>query len=175
MSEEEKFHLFWGGPFSQWYGANMVIDGVTYNCCEQYMMAEKARLFKDDEALKEILKSKDPSHQKAIGRTVKNFVKEEWEKIEENGKPFCWNVVYKANEAKFTQNKDLNDFILLTKGETLVEASPYDKIWGIGLGENDARALDREQWQGLNWLGEVCTQLREDLLIESLDEVKGYH
>jgi ribA/ribD-fused uncharacterized protein len=181
MSEEE-FHLFWGGTFSQWLPADMEIDGVTYSCCEQYMMAEKARLFKDEEALEKIMSTRNPREQKAIGRKVKNFVKEEWEKIQMNGKPFCWNVVYKANEAKFTQNPGLLEDLVRTKGKTLVEASPYDKIWGIGRGEEDSRALSRNTWDGLNWLGEVCTELREALIWkldiksdDDLDNVKGYH
>jgi len=161
---DEKFTLFWSGPFSQWLRADMEIDGVFYNCCEQYMMAEKARLFGDEEALEGIMATSEPKEQKAWGRKVKGFKKEEWEKIEENGKPFCWNVVYKANHHKFTQNKGLRHELFNTTGTTLVEASPYDDVWGIKLGEEDPRALNRAQWQGTNWLGEVLTQLREDLM-----------
>jgi ribA/ribD-fused uncharacterized protein len=144
----------------------MEIDGVFYNCCEQYMMAEKARLFGDQEALEQIMATSEPKEQKAWGRKVQGFVKEEWERIEENGKPFCWNAVYKANYHKFTQNKGLRHELFSTAGTTLVEASPYDDVWGIKLGEEDPRALDRSQWQGTNWLGEVLTQLREDLMEE---------
>ncbi|MHA2427588.1 MAG: NADAR family protein, partial [Candidatus Hermodarchaeia archaeon] len=162
----EKFTLFWAGPFSQWLRADMEIDGVFYNCCEQYMMAEKARLFGDQEALEQIMATSEPKEQKAWGRKVQGFVKEEWERIEENGKPFCWNAVYKANYHKFTQNKGLRHELFSTAGTTLVEASPYDDVWGIKLGEEDPRALDRSQWQGTNWLGEVLTQLREDLMEE---------
>ncbi|MDX1472144.1 MAG: NADAR family protein [Flavobacteriaceae bacterium] len=96
---EEEFVLFWGGKFSQWYKAPMIINGIEYNCCEQYMMAEKARLFEDKEALKEIMATKDPRKQKAIGRKVKNFDQEKWEGI-------ARSVVYKANYAKFSQNED---------------------------------------------------------------------
>jgi ribA/ribD-fused uncharacterized protein len=164
---DEKFTLFYGGPFSQWLRADMEVDGVSYNCTEQYMMAEKAKLFGDDEALQKIMAAQHPRDQKAAGREVKGFVKEEWERIEENGKPFCWNRVYKANLHKFTQNKGLLHELMITDGTTLVEASPYDEIWGIKLAEDDPRAFDRSQWQGTNWLGEVLTQLREDLKKEN--------
>lgn len=163
--QEGQFHLFWGGPFSQWLDSEFEIDGVTYNCCEQYMMAEKARLFKDDEALEAIMDSCDPREQKAIGRTVSNFDKDEWEKIlpwgDDDEKPYCWQIVWKCNYAKFTQNPGLLEALMETGDKLLVEASPYDAIWGIKLGEEDPRAQDRSQWQGLNWLGEVITDVRE--------------
>jgi len=167
---EDKFTLFYNGPCSQWAMANIEIDGTDYNCCEQYMMAEKAKLFEDEEALSAIMGSLNPSDQKAIGKKVKHFDKAKWEKIEENGKPYCWNVVYKGNYAKFTQNLDLKEYLFSTVGTLLVEASPYDDIWGIKLGEDDPRALDRNQWQGTNWLGEVVTQVRDDLLKEEAND-----
>jgi ribA/ribD-fused uncharacterized protein len=168
----EQFTLFYSGPFSQWLRADMTIAGVSYNCCEQYMMACKARLFWDEETERKIMEATHPAEQKGFGREVKGFVKEKWEEIQENGKPRCWNVVYRANKAKFTQNKALKEILFKTAGTTLVEASPVDPIWGIKLGENDPRALDRSQWQGLNWLGEVLTQLREDLMREE-ENVSG--
>jgi len=145
--------LFWGGPFSQWYSHTMSIDGVIYNCCEQYMMAEKARLFGDTEALEKIMASDDPRQQKAIGRTVKNFNPHMWNHV-------CRDVVFKANLNKFS-DPDLKLILMNTGDREIVEASPYDKIWGIGLGENDPRAEDKSQWQGTNWLGEAIMQVRE--------------
>jgi len=162
----EKFHLFWGGPFSQWYAADMEIDEIHYNCCEQWMMAEKARLFGDQDALEEIMAISDPREQKAIGRHVRDFDKDEWENIENNGQPYCWNIVYRGNKAKFDQNPGLKEYLLATKGETIVEASPYDKIWGIGRGEEDPDCHDRDKWLGTNWLGEVLTALRDNYLKE---------
>ena len=133
----------------------MVIDGVTYNCCEQYMMAEKARLFGDTEALEAIMKTPDPRKQKAYGRGVKNFNSYMWDLI-------CKDVVFRANLAKFS-DPELKKYLFSFGNEEIVEASPYDKIWGIGLSEDDPRALDKTQWQGLNWLGEAITQVRETL------------
>jgi ribA/ribD-fused uncharacterized protein len=160
---DEQFTLFWAGIFSQWYQADFVIDDVRYCCCEQYMMAEKAKLFGDGKTLAQIMGTRDPKQQKKLGRQVAGFDKDVWERIEENGKPYCWNIVYQGNVAKFQQNPGLGELLQKTAGTTLVEASPYDKIWGIGLGEDDPRAKERSQWQGTNWLGEVLTQVREDL------------
>ena len=165
----EEFHLFWGGPFSQWCPSDFVIDGVLYNCTEQWMMASKARIFGDDAAEKAIMESVDPREQKGYGKQVRNFNKARWEAIEDNGKPYCWNIVYQGNYAKFTQNPGLKEYLIDTDNKTLVEASPYDCIWGIGWGEDDEEALDRSKWRGTNWLGEVLTQLREDFLKETSD------
>jgi len=154
----EEFVLFWGGEFSQWYTADMFIDGKKYNCCEQYMMAEKARTFSDQISLEKIMSSKDPREQKAIGRKVANFNADVWNAISRK-------VVYKANMAKFCQNYDCFEVLMETGNKTIVEASPYDKIWGIGLAEDDPRALDRSQWQGTNWLGEVIMKVRDTLSI----------
>lgn len=159
----EKFTLFWGGP------NDFTIGGIRYNTAEQWMMAEKARLFNDTEIEVSILRTNDPREQKGYGRQVKGFDKKKWEAIEENGKPYCWNIVYQGNYAKFSQNPGLKEVLLETAGTILVEASPYDKIWGIGLGENDEDALDRDKWRGTNWLGEVLTQLREDFIKEERD------
>ena len=162
----EEFTLFWGGPFSQWNTDGFDIDGVHYCTAEQWMMASKARLFGDDAVEKAILETTSPSDQKALGKMVKGFDKAKWEAIEENGKPYCWNIVYQGNSAKFRQNPGLMAFLLETVGTTLVEASPYDKIWGIGLGEDDPDAKDRSKWKGINWLGDVLTHLRDDILRE---------
>ena len=153
----EKFTFFWSGPFSNWHPSPFEIDGVMYNCSEQWMMAEKARLFEDKESLSKILSAADPQDQKAYGRRVKNFDKVKWEKIAKD-------VVYEGCHAKFTQNPDLKEALLNTEGTTLVEASPEDFIWGIGLRKTDSSALDRATWLGQNWLGEVLTKLRNDLI-----------
>ncbi len=162
----EEFSFFWDGPFSQWTPCLFEINEVEYNCCEQYMMAEKARLFEDEEALEAIMESEDARTQKALGRGVQNFMKDVWQEDGDNGRPHCWNIVWRGNMAKFSQNSYLLTDLLATKGTTLVEASPYDRIWGIGLRENDRRALSRESWKGRNWLGEVITNVREFLIVD---------
>lgn len=143
--------------FSQWYPVKFTVGGFEYNCAEQYMMHQKALLFGDEEMAQKIMEKELPRDQKALGRQVRNFDPEIWKA---HAKP----IVYKASHAKFTQNEPLLKHLLKTAGTTLVEASPRDTIWGIGLSENNPKAHDRKTWRGTNWLGEVLTQLREDLL-----------
>lgn len=156
----ESFTFFWReteplGEFSQWFPCSFTVDGVTYNCAEQFMMAGKAKLFNDPATLAKIMKETDPHQQKKMGREVKNYLDPVWS---QNAK----DIVYNGNYAKFSQNPNLKELLLNTQG-TLVEASPYDRIWGIGLAANDKRAKIREAWRGTNWLGEVLTRLRENL------------
>lgn len=159
----EEFTFFWNGPFSQWEPSGFEIDGVEYNCAEQYMMAEKARLFGDAEMLNNIMESDNPKMQKKYGRMVDGFDPNVWYEDEENGRPRAWNIVWRGNMAKFSQNPHLLEELLETDGTTLVEASPYDKIWGIGLRASDPAAPNRESWPGENWLGEIITQVRSFL------------
>ena len=143
-------------PFSQWHPSTFVVDGVTYCCAEQYMMAGKASLFGDVEVAAEILAAVHPREHKALGRKVKAFDAAVWERER-------LHIVKAGNRAKFTQNEALLAALLATAGTTLVEASPYDRIWGIGLAETDPRANDPAQWKGQNLLGIVLTELREEL------------
>lgn len=159
---DEKFHFFYGGPFSQWYSFDMSIDGVTYNTAEQYMMAMKAKHFGDEETYKEIMKALNPWDQKALGRQVKNFDANSWNAVSRDH-------VYKANLAKFTSDHHLRHFILSTGDKEIVEASPTDCIWGIGLAENDPKRFDKTNWRGTNWLGEVLMKVRTE--IRKQDEV----
>jgi ribA/ribD-fused uncharacterized protein len=154
----EQFTFFWKGPFSQWLIRDFIIDTVTYNCCEQYMMASKALLFKDTFTYNKIMSTTKPFEQKALGREVQNFDNAIW--MQQAKK-----IVYNGNFAKFTQHDDLKKLLLETKGTTLVEASPKDSLWGIGLAETDDRAKDRKTWKGKNWLGETLTQVREDIAV----------
>lgn len=153
----EQFTFFWHGPFSQWHGCRFKVDAVAYNCAEQFMMAQKAVLFHDEESLGKIMATANPRIQKGLGRKVRGFNPGKWQAQ-------ARDIVYRGNWAKFTQNADLRELLLATRGTTLVEASPSDTIWGIGLGEDDPRAADRQTWRGTNWLGEVLTRVREDIL-----------
>lgn len=143
-------------PFSQWFRAQLVVDGVTFNCAEQAMMYGKAQLFGDAATAAEILAAEHPRQHKALGRKVKPFDDRAWRLNREA-------IVRKANHAKFTQNPELLAQLLATRGTTLVEASPYDKIWGIGLAASDPRASDPAKWKGSNLLGKILSALRDEL------------
>jgi ribA/ribD-fused uncharacterized protein len=150
---ENNFVFFYGGPFSQWYRGQFEIGGIKYNCAEQYMMSQKALLFGDREAYDKIMKSHDPSTQKATGKKVRNFDKDKWEKV-------CRKIVYDANYAKFSGGT-MKAILLSTGDKEIVEASPTDTIWGIGLAEGDPRCLDKTQWRGTNWLGIAIMEVRD--------------
>lgn len=121
------------------------------------MMHRKAVLFGDQEMAQKILSTQTPREQKELGRKVRSFDKSLWE-------AHCKQFVYEGSYAKFTQNPALLEKLLATKGTTLVEASPTDRIWGVGLEEDDPRIKNRTTWRGTNWLGEILTKLREELL-----------
>ena len=156
MGNKGKFHLFWGGEFSQWYPSEFKIDGGTYNCAEQYMMEQKALFFKDDFAADMIMDETEPRLRKAWGRKVENFDGELWMEV-------CYDIVLKGNIAKFSQNPKLLKVLLDTGSIEIVEASPYERVWGIGLSENNIKAQDKGQWLGLNLLGKVIMDVREAL------------
>lgn len=170
--ENSKYTFFWKNksPFSQWYGCWMdngaakydgafIIDGITYLTGEHYMMCGKAKLFGDMEMHAKILETNHPKDVKAMGRLVKNFDLSVWEAN-------CKQIVYDGNYAKFSQNAHLYRQLMDTGDTKLIEASPYDKIWGIGLDEEAAKKIPEEQWPGVNYLGEVLTKLREDFKVE---------
>jgi ribA/ribD-fused uncharacterized protein len=126
------------------------------------MMAMKALHFKDQETHDKIMATNKPNEQKALGRLVKNFVVSKWT-------PVSRDIVTKANYEKF-RHEPLRKFLLDLGEKEIVEASPTDKIWGIGLAEEDDRILEKKNWQGLNWLGECIMKAREQILKESLED-----
>ncbi len=155
----ETFTFFWKHRLSQWHPAPFVVGGISFNCAEQFMMYNKALLFADLDAASRILASESPRDQQAIGRSVRGYDESIWSLFREG-------IVLAGNFARFNQNADQRELLFSTRGTTLVEASPYDRIWGIGLRADDPRAKDRARWQGLNLLGETLTRVREALLWE---------
>jgi len=147
--------------FSQWYPCNFIIDHNFFNCAEQWMMYSKALLFKDVEIAKKILETKEPRIQKELGRKVKFFDLSIWNEKAQK-------IVYQGNFAKFNQNEHLKKILLSTGNKILVEASPHDAIWGVGMSEDNPDILDPKKWKGTNWLGEVLMQVREDLSKEKI-------
>jgi len=144
-------------PFSQWHPARFELDGHAFSCAEQYMMHGKAVLFGDAEVAAQILAAATPKQHKALGRKVRNFDDAVWKANRER-------IVIAGSRAKFAQNPVLRDALLATAGTELVEASPFDRIWGIGLAATDPRAADPAQWRGQNLLGKILTVLRDELL-----------
>ncbi|MFO0878989.1 MAG: NADAR family protein [Gemmataceae bacterium] len=155
----EKFTFFWQGPFSQWHASTFSVNGRRFSHAEQFMMYCKAVLFHDSESAEKILQSHTPQQQKALGRQIRGFNEAVWGLFREG-------IVSTGSYAKFTQDPELLELLLATRGTTLVEASPHDRVWGIGLAENDPRAEDRSRWRGLNLLGEILTRTREAIAWE---------
>jgi ribA/ribD-fused uncharacterized protein len=161
--EPLNYLFFWGHQppehgvsascFSQWYVAPFVLGGDRYATAEHYMMAEKASLFGDLATRDQILRAPNPKAAKALGRKVRGFDESAWVEAR-------FPIVCRANEAKFTQNPQLGAYLVETGTRVLVEASPFDRIWGIGLAKTDARVNDPNLWLGLNLLGFVLMQVR---------------
>ncbi len=165
--ENIEFLFFWGHTvkeeitkvcFSQWFPFKFEEEGIEYKTAEHYMMAGKAKLFNDDKILEEILKSETPNQAKSLGRKVKNFDSKIWDEQK-------YEIVKRANFLKFSQNQKFKDFLLSTNNKILVEASPYDTVWGIGMLETDSKAQNPSLWNGENFLGFALMEVR-DLLKE---------
>lgn len=163
--ERIKFLFFWGHTakdmvtkscFSQWFPGKFEENGIIYKTAEHYMMAGKARLFNDPETEEEILKAGTPNQAKALGRKVKNFDPKLWD-------DYKYEIVTQGNLLKFSQNHKFKDFLLSTGEKILVEASPYDRIWGIGMLETDNRAENPLLWNGENLLGFALMEVRDQL------------
>jgi ribA/ribD-fused uncharacterized protein len=141
---------------SQWYEAPFTEDGRTYPTAEHYMMVGKALLFGDGHTARRVLAARTPGEAKSLGRQVRGFDEDTWvaNRVE---------VVVRGNLAKFGAHEDLRSYLLDTGDRVLVEASPVDRIWGIGLAADDERVHDPAAWRGLNLLGEALMTVRERL------------
>ena len=158
----EKFYendngiYFKSGYPSQWYESPFVINNIYYNCCEKYMMHQKALYFDDNDIANLIINTNEPKEHKRLGRLVKNFDETKWNIVADN-------IVYDANFAKYSQNDILKNMLLATENKIFVECSPYDKIWGNGLNITDTLNTPPEKWKGTNRLGNVIMKVRENL------------
>ena len=141
---------------SQWWMAEFWVEAQRYSCMEQFMMAEKARLFGDKEVLEQILAAAEQGKIKALGRQVRNFDQTEWDRCK-------YTIVLTGNFQKFLQNPELKDFLLRTGDKILVEASPRDRIWGIGMGKANENAQIPAAWRGRNLLGFALMEVRDEL------------
>ena len=170
LEEKEKMIPFFTkvSPFSNHHPCHFKINGCSFNCSEQFYMWSKAAFFGDTTRATQIMSTADPGQQKRLGKQVHGFDQQHWDKVK-------WHYMVKACTAKFTQNQHLRLQLFQTRGTTLVEASPYDKCWGVGLAATNPKILDRKLWPGQNWMGLLLTKLREELLRKPLymKEAKG--
>jgi ribA/ribD-fused uncharacterized protein len=167
INTENKFLFFWGHQpskdgiitktcFSQWWLSSFTVEGIEYKSAEHWMMAKKAALFNDFNILEKIIQSKTPAEAKKLGREVKNYNDEIWMKNR-------FQIVKEGNLHKFSQHKDLKAFLLNTKERILVEASPVDPIWGIGMASDHKDVNNPKKWRGLNLLGFALMEVRDEL------------
>ena len=169
QGKKRKHLYFWGHQpsrdasinkscLSQWWEQPFEVEGITYQTAEHWMMAGKAKLFNDTEILEKIIASSHPHQAKKFGRQVRNFDQKIWE-------AHRYQIVLDGNLHKFGQEEVLKDYLLSTGNSIMVEASPVDAIWGIGMAADHPNAGDMEQWKGLNLLGFALMEVR-DLLRE---------
>lgn len=159
MKITDKYVFFWGNQstFSNWYLESFQHAGVWYNCSEQFMMQQKALLFKDYEQAEIIMRSPSPRDQKALGRGVYGFDRETWMRE-------CIDIMVPGLVSKFTQSPKALQEIINSGDRIIVEASPTDRIWGIGMKQNDEGVEDQSNWKGLNLLGTCLMKSRIQVL-----------
>lgn len=159
-----KYLHFWGhrprpdgrvgaSCLSQWWPSPFVVDGMAYATAEHWMMAGKARLFEDTEAERRVLAAGSPAQAKNIGRLVRRFDEAIWERER-------FGIVVEGSVHKFAADPRLREFLLATGDRVLVEASPMDRVWGIGLAADDEQAANPERWRGPNLLGFALMEAR---------------
>ncbi|MFJ2578775.1 NADAR family protein [Kitasatospora aureofaciens] len=162
-----KWLMFWGhqarkdgsigqGALSQWWPCSFTVDGVTYRSAEHWMMAGKARMFGDEAIEQRVLEARTPAEAKKLGRLVSRFDEATWAA----GR---FELVVEGNVAKFGQDEALREYLLGTGKRVLVEASPVDRVWGIGLAADDERAEQPGKWRGENLLGFALMEARARL------------
>ncbi|MEV5188203.1 NADAR family protein [Streptomyces werraensis] len=165
--ERVKYLHFWGhrplpdgrvgaSCLSQWWPSPFTVDGVEYATAEHWMMAAKARLFDDTEGERRVLAAGHPSEAKKAGRLVRGFDEEIWRRER-------FGIVVEGSVHKFAAHGELRSFLLNTGDRVLVEASPVDRVWGIGLAADAEAANDPTRWRGPNLLGFALMEARRRL------------
>ena len=157
MRVTDDYYFFWKHEFGQWTMRDITeTSGLTFNCCEQYMMYMKAVLFADFDTAARILNEDKPKRQQLLGREVINFDQNVWD-------GYKLDIVRRANYLKFSQHQDLQDRLMATGNRILVEASPYDLVWGVGLRSKNNKILDNTNWRGQNLQGKALMSVRKML------------
>ncbi len=141
---------------SQWWNSPFMEDNILYKTAEHYMMAQKAKLFNDNEVFDRIISKESPKDVKDLGRQIKNFDEDSWDANK-------YHIVKQGNYLKFSQNEALKHFLIQTKNKILAESSPVDAIWGIGLAEESPKAKNPIEWRGENLLGFALMEVRDEV------------
>lgn len=168
-SQSNDYLFFWGHQpskdghitkscLSQWWPCTFKVGHLSYNSTEQYMMACKARLFNDKKIEEKIMASNSPKKIKELGRRVKGFDEETWNEHK-------YNFVLRGNYCKFIQNPNLLTYLHSTNKKIIVEASPFDKVWGIGMKETDIGSGTPSNWNGENLLGFALMEVRDNIAV----------
>jgi hypothetical protein len=152
----DKYVFFWGSELSNWHNCIFQYKGEVFHNTEQAFMWEKAKFFGDAEIAKEIIKTPNPKENKALGRKIRGFDSERWMIA-------AFPIMVAVNFAKYHQNPKLLEILQSTGDKIIVEASPYDKIWGIGIHWEDDDCLDETKWKGMNLLGKALVEVRKQL------------
>lgn len=153
--ETETHVFFWGGFFSNWYPSNFIVDGIRFNCGEQFMMYEKAMTFNDKEMAEKILATDNPREQKLLGREVKNYDDKVWSEVR-------FEKVKRGLMEKYKE-EPFRSFLKERKDKIIIEASPSDRIWGVGFAPNDPNILNKEDQWGQNLLGKCIMEVAQEL------------
>jgi len=165
MKVTDEYVFFYKGQYSQWHACWFRENNTWFNCAEQYMMYKKALLFEDLVKAALILNSNHPSEHQKIGRMVSNYDQKIWDDNKSR-------IVYEGNLLKFKQNPFLKKKMLEMGSRIFVEASPVDRIWGVGLREDDPLILDPDNWRGQNLLGEALTKVKSELYDDHINIIK---
>ncbi len=157
MKETDNYVFFYGknDHFSNFYKTNFKVNDITFSCGEQYIMYSKAKLFSDDIIANQILQETSPSKMKALGRKVKNYNDKIWVQSRED-------ITFNGLIHKYKQNPILKEQILNTNNKIIVEASPTDRIWGIGMGVSNPELENQNKW-GQNILGKILMRVRKNI------------
>lgn len=158
----DKYVAFWGGCFSNFFPCQFWLEGKLWTTSEKYFMWKKAVTFGDNETAEKILKLDSPREIKKLGREVKNFTPDIWDKIKED-------IMYAGVNAKFTQCAECNECIKRFKEQKFVEGSPDDTIWGVGIHYRDENVFDESKWRGENLLGKILNRVRDEIFDDALN------
>ncbi len=155
-------------PFSQFYPCRFTVtehseykddEHIIFTSTEQYMHYRNAQTFGDLKTAKKIITESDPAKIKTMGRRVKYFISNDWDKVK-------FNIVRQGNIYKFSQNENLKKIMITTKNKVFIEASPWDKIWGVGMGKTNSNIYDTDKWKGTNLLGKALESARRYIVTQ---------